>query len=185
MTNYELSKKAYELINNTASSNSFIQGLSGFGGFPWTLLADGVTLFTHYLDMINSIRKLYGRREVSEKEISSILGGLSSEIVVDIMADKLAGNIPIIGIYFNAICAKTMTWRIGILMTMLSARGESVDNAAITESMIVIRNIFPQVDMFKFAQPDYATFEKMIVSVANDTIEEYNRKIKKAMDAFE
>ena len=78
-----------------------------------------------------------------------------------------------------------MTWRIGILMTMLSARGESIDDVAIKDSMIVIRNIFPQVDMFKFAQPDYATFEKMIVSVSNDTIEEYNKKIKKAMDAFE
>ena len=185
MDKQELCRQSYEIINNKAQSNSFIQGLSGLGGFPWTLLADGVTLFTHYLDMINSIRRLYGRREVSEKEISSILGGLSSEIVVDIMADKLAGNIPIIGIYFNAICAKTMTWRIGILMTMLSARGESIDDVAIKDSMIVIRNIFPQVDTFKFAQPDYATFKKMVVSVADDTIEEYNRKIKKAMDAFE
>ena len=185
MDKQELCRQSYEIINNKAQSNSFIQGLSGLGGFPWTLLADGVTLFTHYLDMINSIRRLYGRREVSEKEISAVLGGLSSEIMVDIMADKLAGNIPIIGIYFNAICAKTMTWRIGILMTMLSARGESVDDVAIKDSMIVIRNIFPQVDMFKFAQPDYATFKKMVVSVADDTIEEYNRKIKKAMDAFE
>ena len=185
MKKQELSKKAYNLIDSTAGSNSFIQGLSGLGGFPWTLLADGVTLFTHYMEMINGIRKLYGRSEITDRDISSILGGLSNEIIVDIMADKIAGNIPIIGVYFNAICAKTMTWRIGILMTMLSARGESIDDAAIKDSLIVIRNIFPQVDMFKFTQPNYATFEKMIVSVAGNTIEEYNRKIKKAMDAFE
>ena len=178
-------KKSYEIINQKASSNIAIQGLTGILGFPFTLIADGAVIFTHYGAMLNEIRSLYGRTPVSETVVTSIVKGISSELIFDIVADKFLGNVPLIGIYFNAICAKTMTWRIGILMTMLSARGESIDDVAIKDSMIVIRNIFPQVDMFKFAQPDYATFEKMIVSVSNDTIEEYNKKIKKAMDAFE
>ena len=104
-----LSKKAYEIINEKASSNIAIQGLSGVLGFPFTLLADGAVIFTHYGTMLNEIRTLYGRTPVSEAVVSTIVKGISSELIFDIVADKFLGQVPLVGIYFNAICAKTMT----------------------------------------------------------------------------
>ena len=60
-----LAKKAYEIINEKAGSNIVIQGLSGIMGFPFTLLADGAVIFTHYGAVLNEIRSLYGRTPVS------------------------------------------------------------------------------------------------------------------------
>lgn len=51
----ELAKKSYEIINDKAGSNIVIQGLSGVLGFPFTLLADGAVIFTHYGTMLNEI----------------------------------------------------------------------------------------------------------------------------------
>ena len=180
-----LSKKAYEIINEKASSNIAIQGLSGVLGFPFTLLADGAVIFTHYGTMLNEIRTLYGRTPVSEAVVSTIVKGISSELIFDIVADKFLGQVPLVGIYFNAICAKTMTWRLGILFTMLSARGERIDEYAVQDTTKLIRMVFPQTDAFKFQQPTYPTFEKLVVSVADNSMEQFNQKISKALDVFE
>lgn len=180
-----LAKRAYEIINSKASSNIAIQGLSGVLGFPFTLLADGAVIFTHYGTMLNEIRSLFGRTPVSENVVSSIVKGISSELIFDVVADKFLGNVPLVGIYFNAICAKTMTWRLGILFTMLSARGEAIDDYAVQDTTKLIRLVFPQTDAFKFQQPTYPTFEKLVLSVTDNTMEQFNNKISKALDVFD
>lgn len=182
--NEDLAKKAYAIINSTANSNSVVQGLSGLAGFPFTLIADVATLYTHYGEMLNKLRDLYNRTPVDEKIVTPILNGMSNEVLFDVVADKVLGNVPILGIYFNAICAKTMTWRIGIVFTMLSARGDDVSNANIADTTKLVRQMFPQSDTFKFAQPDYYKFEKMVVSVNGNSEEQFNQKITKALDAF-
>lgn len=184
-TNQTLAKKAYELINAKASSNIAIQGLSGILGFPFTLLADGAVVFTHYGTMLNEIRNLYGRTPVNEAVVSTIVKGISSELLFDIVADKFLGNVPLIGIYFNAICAKTMTWRLGILFTMLSARGEAIDDYTVQDTTKLIRMVFPQTDAFKFQQPTYPTFEKLVTSITGNSMEQFNQKICKALDVFD
>ena len=55
-TSPALARRSYEIINEKASSNIVIQGLSGVLGFPFTLLADGAVIFTHYGTMLNEIR---------------------------------------------------------------------------------------------------------------------------------
>lgn len=184
-TSPALAQKSYEIINSKASSNIAIQGLSGVLGFPFTLLADGAVIFTHYGTMLNEIRSLYGRTPVSEAVVTTIVKGISSELIFDVVADKVLGNVPLIGVYFNAICAKTMTWRLGILFTMLSARGEAIDDATVQDTTKLIRMVFPQTDAFKFQQPTYPTFEKLVTSVTGNSMEQFNRKISKALDAFD
>lgn len=184
-TSPALAKKSYEIINSKASSNIAIQALSGVLGFPFTLLADGAIIFTHYGTMLNEIRSLYGRSPVSESVVTTIVKGISSELIFDVVADKILGNVPLIGIYFNAICAKTMTWRLGILFTMLSARGEAIDDSTVADTTRLIRNVFPQTDAFKFQQPTYPTFEKLVTSVAENSMDQFNRKISRALAAFD
>ena len=184
-TSPALAQKSYEIINSKASSNIAIQGLSGILGFPFTLLADGAVIFTHYGTMLNEIRSLYGRTPVSESVVTTIIKGISSELIFDVVADKVLGNVPLIGVYFNAICAKTMTWRLGILFTMLSARGEAIDDNTVADTTKLIRQVFPQTDTFKFQQPSYPTFEKLVTSVTGNSMEQFNRKISKALDAFD
>lgn len=117
--------------------------------------------------------------------MTTIVKGISSELIFDVVADKVLGNVPLIGVYFNAICAKTMTWRLGILFTMLSARGEAIDDATVQDTTKLIRMVFPQTDAFKFQQPTYPTFEKLVTSVTDNSMEQFNRKISKALDAFD
>ncbi len=180
-----LAKESYEIINSKASSNIAIQGLSGVLGFPFTLLADGAVIFTHYGTMLNEIRSLYGRTPVSETVVGNIVKGISNELIFDIIADKFLGNVPLVGIYFNAICAKTMTWRLGILFTMLSARGEAIDDYTVQETTKLIRMVFPQTDAFKFQQPTYPTFAKLVTSVAGNSMEQFNEKVTKALEVFD
>ena len=184
-TNQVLAKRAYELINEKASSNIVIQGLSGVLGFPFTLMADGAVIFTHYGTMLNEIRSLYGRTPVNEAVVSSIVKGISNELIFDVVTDKVLGQVPLVGIYFNAICAKTMTWRLGILFTMLSARGEAIDEYTVEDATKLIRLVFPQSDTFKFQQPTYQTFVKLITSVTDNSMQQFNHKITKALEAFD
>lgn len=141
-TDEALAKKAYELINEKASSNILIQGLTGLMGFPFTLIADGAVIFTHYGTLLNEIRSMYGRSPVSEAVVGTIVKGISSELLFDVVADKVLGQVPLIGIYFNAICAKTMTWRLGILFTMLSIWQYFPSTQA---RCLVVMSIYPMI----------------------------------------
>ena len=185
MTDNEFIGKAYTLIESKASSNVLIQGVSGLLGFPWTLAVDGAVIFTHYGPMLNGIRSLFGRSAISDDDLNSIIGGITKEILFDIVTDKVLGQIPLLGVYFNAICAKTMTWRLGILFSMLSARGDTIDKDSVGDAMKLIRLVFPQQDAFKFTQPDYQTFEKIVSSVEDNTQSEFSDKIQTALSVFE
>ena len=153
---------AYKLIEEKANSNTLIQGLTGLVGFPFTLLADGAVVFTHYGAMLNEIRALKGYPAVTADVIKPIVYSISSEILFDLVADKVLGQIPIIGIYFNVICAKTMTWRLGILFSMLAVRGEGLDGEDMKALARRIREHFPQSDAMTFKQPDYDTFALLL-----------------------
>lgn len=162
--------KAYKLIETKANSNSFIQGVSGLFGFPYTLIADGAVIFTHYGPMINQIRATFGRTALIEAQFLPIVTSIDKEILYDLLLDKFLGNIPFAGIYFNAICAKTMTWRLGILFSVLSSHGEEVDVSDIIHVVELTRTLFPQRDMFRFARPDFKQFLHIVESAGGDDI---------------
>ncbi len=162
MENEQFASAVYKLIEEKANSNTLIQGLTGLVGFPFTLIADGATVFTHYGAMLNEIRALKGYGPVTTDVIKPILTSISSEILFDLVADKVLGQIPLIGIYFNVICAKTMTWRLGILFAMLAKRGEGFDGDDMSVLARKIRTRFPQSDAITFKQPDYDVFSMLL-----------------------
>lgn len=175
----------YKMINSKANSNAFIQGISGIAGFPATIAVDAAVLFTHYEPMINDIRKLYGRSVLCGKDISPVLSGLFKEILVDIAVDKVLGHVPVAGIYFNAISAKALTWRLGMLVTIISSRGEEFNKTNLSNIIKLIRYITPQTDMFKFTKPDYDMFKKIVFSVSDNEEDIFDNKIQTALKAFE
>ena len=135
----EIARQAYDIIRTSADSNIMMQGISGIFGFPWNLAADGASVFTHYIPMLSKIRTLYSRSQLTDNTLKPLITGIMSEILFDLLIDKGLGSIPIIGVYFNIICAKAMTWRLGILFSMLSARGEVIDRDGIAGAVKVIR----------------------------------------------
>ena len=176
--------QVYDYIQSKASSNEFIQGLSGLLGFPWTLIADTGVIFTHYGPMLNSIRSSYGRDSVSAEVIIPIIDGCKSEILADIIMDKLIGQIPIVGIASNVMCAKTMTWRLGLLFGMLSARGENITAENAKNAMRAIRMIFPQKSMFTFSTPSIETVEKLLTKFEDCSEEDFGNKVGQILDAL-
>lgn len=184
MVSQEMVSASYKIIDGKANSNSIIQGITGLVGFPYTMIADGAVIFTHYGDMFNEIRALFNREALKENALRALLTGMYKEVLFDLIGDKCLGNIPVIGVYFNAICAKTLTWRLGILFTMLSARGENINTDSVKNAMKLIRMIFPQEDAFLFKQPSYANFETMVLSIENNTVNEFDQKIRKALACF-
>lgn len=186
MMKEKLVLESYNLINDTANSNVALQGLSGLIGFPATILVDGAAVFTHYSPMINKIRLMYCKEPLTKEQLTTIVKSISNEIIFDIVVDKIAGQIPIAGIYFNAICAKAFTWRLGILFSMISSLdGDINDIEALQDVMILIRNMFPQKDIFKFTRPDYKVYKKIMDSAYEGVPEEFINRVDEALKAFE
>jgi len=183
--NEEKANAAYREIRKNAGSNQWLQGLSGVFGFPYTTIVDVGVLFTHYAPMFNNIRAIYNRSEVSIKTAGVLSKNIVHELLYDFVTDKLMGNIPIIGVYFNVICAKALSWRLGILFTMLSARGEEINQETVSDVVFVIRNVykkelFQNKSAFSFIPPDRAEFIEMIVSSTDVSEAEFTDKIMQA-----
>ncbi len=182
MTSREV--KVYDIIARNAGSNITMQGISGLLGFPFTLMADVGVFFTHYGPMLNEIRAVYGRQPLSKDSLIPILKGCKKELLSDMILDKVLGNLPLVGLPANMLCAKAMTWRLGILFGMLAARGEaiSVDNAA--HAVTLIRTMFPQKDSLLFKRPSAGVVEKLLNTVAGDSIESFDEKMSRILDAL-
>ena len=157
-------KVIYRMINGKANSNAFIQGVTGITGFPSTLVVDGIVILTHYEPLINDIRKLYGREEISVKDMSPMMGSIIKEILLDIVTDKFLGHVPVVGAYFNAVSAKALTWRLGMLITIISSRGEDLTKDNISSVIKLVRYITPLNKLLKLKKPDYEVFKKVVIS---------------------
>ena len=170
-------KQTYDNICGKEQANMIAQGLSGIAGFPFTLAVDAGVIPTLYMPMYSKLRSLFGRTTSQNDKIKDLILEIAPEILSDFLFDKIIGNVPLIGIYFNAICAKSMTWRLGILFTMLSARGEEISSEKVSESMALIRASFPQKNFWRFIRPSYSEFERLCVQFQNISQSEYNARV--------
>ena len=181
----DVTEQAYDIIQKKSEDNTIAQSLSGIFGWPITIGTDIAVIPMIYVPLWDRIRELYMRSNVAQDAATNIIKGIISELFIDIAFDKFMGNIPLVGIYFNAICAKTMTWRLGTLFTMLAARGEEVEGMDVKETMALIRKVFPQSEMFKFITPEKEKFLKLVNGVTNLNQEDYNRKVDKMLDMMD
>lgn len=174
--------RVYDIINSKAGSNTAMQGLSGLMGFPFTAIMDVTVFFTHYGPMLNDIRAVYDRAPIDKDDLVHIIKGCKQELLTDIVLDKFIGNIPLLGLLANMICAKAMTWRLGILFGMLSARGEDISSDSVLLAVRLIRTLFPQKDSLLFRKPPAVTVEKLLNSVGETTIETFDNKVSRLLD---
>ena len=180
-----LAESAYKVINKKATSNAFIQGVTGIWGFPFNIAVDGVTLFTHYRDMLGKIRSIYGMRNVDDHIASGIMLGMTRELLFDIAFDKALGCVPVLGIYCNAMCAKALTWRLGMVFTILSARGENINVFSVKRAIKIIRIAFPCEKSYKLKKPDQYLFERIVLSAESFSEEELEQRIEDTIEYFE
>lgn len=172
---------AYDTISSKASANTVIQSLTGIFGFPFTIGADVAVIPLIYTPLCNDLRSLYGHSNMPSGAVKTLIPQILPEIFRDLVFDKVLGSIPIIGVYFNAICAKAFTWRLGTLFAMLSSRGPEIPSSSVREVMILIRGCFPQSDMYKFTTPDRATFTRIVTSVQGVSQTAFERKVHSAL----
>jgi hypothetical protein len=175
-------EKSYGVIEDKAFGNMLVQGVSGLFGGVIPLLVDAATLYTHYYKMIEAIAGNFERKRLASSiDLGELLKKIAPQIVGDLIVDKGLGLIPIWGAIPNVICAKAMTWRIGILFSMFASRGETVDADCIDETMSLIKKQFPQSGRLRFNQPDKATFAKLVRSVCEKTPAEYKSEVKRML----
>ncbi len=176
--------QVYDIISGKAGSNTAMQALSGVMGFPFTAMMDITVFFTHYGPMLNEIRTVYGRPPIRKGDLKHIIKACREELLADMVLDKLIGNIPLLGLPANTICAKAMTWRLGLLFGMLSAKGGEIDPDSVLLSIRLIRALFPQADSLLFKKPSAVTVEKLLNGVEDVDTATFSVKINRALDAL-
>lgn len=176
--------RVYDIIDKKVGSNVAMQGLSGVLGFPFTLLTDVAVVFSHYGPMLNEIRAVYGRSPITKEAFGPVLSGCKQELLTDMVLDKIVGNVPLIGLPANMICAKAMTWRLGILFGMLAARGEEISQQNVANAVHLIRTLFPQKNSLMYKKPSAGTVEKLLKTVDGDSVETFDQKVNTILDAL-
>lgn len=174
--------KVYDIIEKKAGSNIAMQAVSGLMGFPFTTIMDIAVFFTHYGPMLNDIRTVYGRTPISKDDLGHVINGCKQELLADMVLDKFIGNIPLFGLPANMICAKAMTWRLGLLFGMLSARGEEINQDSVILAVRLIRTLFPQTDSLLFKKPSALTVEKLLTGVAETSVETFDAKVNRVLN---
>lgn len=192
MENREKAAKVYEIIQSVAGGNAIAQGLSGIFGCGINWMVDIAAIPFHY-KMYSDIADVYGQSAMSLESAFTFMRPNIPYILEDIVFDKLAASIPIVGIPLNVAFAKGSTWRIGAWFGLLSALGEDVSQKVMVRStMELVREFFPIEDMldvwgmftFRFNEPDKERFIAFLSSLEGLTSEEVDERISSALDAL-
>lgn len=177
--------KVYDIIEKKATSNITMQGITGLLGFPYTLIGDAAVFATHYAPMLNEIRAIYGLPKADSGALKTIIAGSKSEMLIDLVVDKFIGNIPLFGLPANIVCAKAMTWRLGILFGMLSARGDEITPDNVQNAVYLIRKLFPQSSSLMFKKPSAEVVYKLLDKVEGMETDDFDEKMKNALAALD
>jgi hypothetical protein len=183
---HERAGRVYEKTRTLANGNALAQGASGLFGGGVNLLVDAAAI-PFYVDLWNDVRRIYGRGEITLQAAQEYLKPNLAFLVQDLVWDKAIGSIPIIGIPFNIVFGKALTWRLGAWFGMLAALGaDSGGNAELAQSTLaLVKQVFP-VDrsMFSWSAPDHEVFVAFISSVDGLTEAEAQSRTEAALRAL-
>jgi hypothetical protein len=189
-TDVEAAKRAraqqvYDRTSRLATGNVVAQGASGFFGFAANLLVDAAAI-PFYAQLWSEIRGIYGKGEITAEAAKAYLKPNIGFLAQDLIWDKIVGSIPIIGVPFNIVFAKALTWRLGAWFGFLSAIDGEEDDAALTETTLrLVREIFPSSrSTFDFTAPDRDVFVEFIASIDGLTTDEVHDRTKAALDVL-
>lgn len=70
------------------------------------------------------------------------------------------------------------------MFAVISARGEEISSESVRKSTKMIRQLFPQKSMFTFKTPTISTVEKLLDSMADITIEDFDAKVERILTAL-
>lgn len=176
----------YEKTRRLATGNLIAQGASGFFGFAANLLVDAAAI-PFYADLWNQIRDVYGKGSITADAAKAYLQPNLGFLAQDLLWDKVVGSIPIIGVPFNIVFAKALTWRLGAWFGLLSAIGNEDDVDSLTEvTMQLTREVFPSShSVFDFTAPDRDVFVTFIASVDGLSTQEAQDRTRRALDVLQ
>jgi hypothetical protein len=189
-TDVEAAKRAraervYDKTATLATGNLIAQGASGFFGFAANIVVD-VAAIPFYAQLWSEIREIYGKGEITSEAVKAYLKPNMGFLAQDLVWDKIVGSIPIIGVPFNIVFAKALTWRLGAWFGFLSAIDGEDDDAALAETTLqLVREVFPSSrSVFDFRAPDRDVFVEFIASVDGLTTDEVQDRTKAALDVL-
>ncbi|WP_448625124.1 hypothetical protein [Geodermatophilus sp. URMC 64] len=190
-TDVEAAKRAraqqvYDRTGSLATGNLIAQGASGFFGFAANLLVDAAAV-PFYAQLWNEIRGIYGKGEITAEAVKAYLKPNLGFLAQDLLWDKVVGSIPIIGVPFNIVFAKALTWRLGAWFGLLSAIADDDSEALTRDTLRLTREVFPSSrSVFDFAAPDrdVDVFVSFIASVDGLTTDEVRSRTERALQAL-
>ena len=149
--------------------------------------AQDVIQFNAYLQrMFHDIRLIFQRSEKEESELLNIITAVGSEVLFEYTK---TGRIKPDGTLNNsdssAFALQCFSWRLGILISLLSAQGNEYSAECLIPTARLIRFFFPQSSTSSFNIPEYNTFETIIIKIADCGEAEFLRKIKNALFEFD
>ena len=134
--------------------------------------------------MWNEIRGIYGRGEVGKEQGKALLSGVGGVVLVDVVVDKVLGQVPILGMPLNYFCAKMMSWRLGALFTLFASRGDDVDADLARLAVELLTKLFPKEDFGFIKTPDKARFVDFVTKASRQSAQDLDARIRKAMDVL-
>jgi uncharacterized protein (DUF697 family) len=148
------------------------------------LAVDAAVLPVIYMPMWNEIRGVYGRGEVGSEHARALLSGVGGVVLVDVVVDKVLGQVPILGMPLNYFCAKIMTWRLGALFTLFASLGDDVDARLARLATELLTKLFPKEDFGFIKKPERAKFVDFVVRASGSGSDDLEQRFQKAMDAL-
>lgn len=172
----------YKIISAYYEDDAYIEAVSNVLYFP-SITSQNLKNYVEVIKPLwSDIANIFGFDLTATRSVNRTVESMLPELVSDLTRDYM--KITEYSVYYKAIAAKTVTLRLGIELSMLTARSKEIQGINMRALSTLIRKLCDQPNSLQPAQPDKGTILKLVESVGGYSIERFNETVDKALSNF-
>lgn len=171
----------YNVILAYYEDDAYIKEFSDIPYLPSITVQNSKSYIEIVKPLWSDIVQIYGYELPMNRTISKSIGSVLPELVSDLSRDYM--QISEYSVFYKAI-AKTMTLRLGIVLSMITARSNETQGINLRSLSALVRKLCDQPSSIKPATPDKKVILKLVEAVGEYSVERFNQTIENALSNF-
>jgi len=169
----------YKVIISYYEDDAYIKEFSDIPYLP-SITAQN---YKSYIEIVkplwSDILKIFGFELPSNRTINNCVRTALPELVSDLSRDYM--QISEHSVFYKAIAARTITLRIGIVLSMITARSNKIQGINLRSLSTLVRKLCVQPSSIQPATPEKEVIVKLVEAAGGYSVEKFNETIEEAL----
>ena len=169
----------YNVILAYYENDAFIEEFSDIPYLPSITAQNSKSYIEIVKPLWSKIVSIFGLELPTNRTINRSVGTVLPELVSDLSRDYMQINE--YSVFYKAIAAKTITLRLGLVLSMITARSNEIQGINLRSLSTLVRKLCVQPSSLQPATPEKEVVLKLVEAAGGYSVERFNQTIEDAL----